>query len=697
VTNRSRRLRSALVATGLLVGLLVPALDGGASAGVPPGSIELTAQTPTVGTTGQFSFSLKVSSKLAPSDLAIGLELYTQLPSRYYYGISETNIELPSEGCLDELGPFPLDGLVGVSTTGVVTYHLRVEPGAGASTCSTSGKVLQLSCLPGNCDGVYPLRISLVDIENGSTVDSFTTHVIYTADVTSSDPLEVGLALPIGVPLALAPSGRPTLTSGQLADLVTVLGALAHHTSVRLSLSVSPSTVLALQRSTRPNAKAALKLLGKLLRTTHSVELLSAPFVPLDVASLVASGLGDDLAAQFNRGRAALANAFPARTVVSGPYLAPDPLDTNAISDLERSCVSEFVVPEANVPAFGGFALTPSEPFELQPSGTCSAGRRIVPEAVDADTVLAGEFSVGHGGPTLAAENLIGDLAQVYFERPNADMPREVVVAPKAVPADSAFLGAVFAGLRSNPILESETLAAVFSSVVLGSNGNPRAAALSAGSLPKNLPAGAIRAARNLVGAITSVDPTNSTVDQRLHDSIFLAESTGATNASRAPYLAAPSAELREIAAEIQVSARTYTLTARTGKIPITILLSTPGGGGPLHVVVRLQSSGAIEFLSGSRQSVELSSKNFVDVVQVSTRTSGAFPLTVELLTATGAVELDHGTLLVRSTAVSGVAIALSVAALLVLLAWWVRSGLRRRGRHQRSHSRPEELVGAEP
>ena len=65
-------------------------------------------------------------------------------------------------------------------------YHLRAssrERNAAVVRAQAWKVHCGCPCSPGNCDGVYPLKVSLLDTENGSTVDSFTTHVIYTADV----------------------------------------------------------------------------------------------------------------------------------------------------------------------------------------------------------------------------------------------------------------------------------------------------------------------------------------------------------------------------------------------------------------------------------------------------------------------------------------------------------------------------------
>jgi hypothetical protein len=68
------------------------------------------------------------------------------------------------------------------------------------------------------------------------------------------------------------------------------------------------------------------------------------------------------------------------------------------------------------------------------------------------------------------------------------------------------------------------------------------------------------------------------------------------------------------------------------------------------------------------------------EILKVSTRTSGLYTFDVELLVPhQPTVLLGPARFVITSTAASGVAIALSLAALFVLALWWSRSILRHR------------------
>jgi hypothetical protein len=81
---------------------------------------------------------------------------------------------------------------------------------------------------------------------------------------------------------------------------------------------------------------------------------------------------------------------------------------------------------------------------------------------------------------------------------------------------------------------------------------------------------------------------------------------------------------------------------------------------------------------------VKLVSKDTDITPSVETHTSGLNDLQVAVYSAIGGYELRHRIISVRSTAVSGEAIAISATALLLLLAWWLRSIVRTR-RHKAS------------
>ena len=73
--------------------------------------------------------------------------------------------------------------------------------------------------------------------------------------------------------------------------------------------------------------------------------------------------------------------------------------------------------------------------------------------------------------------------------------------------------------------------------------------------------------------------------------------------------------------------------------------------------------------------------------VPVRVRTSGAFTMDVRVTSRDGSIVLDESTFDVRSTAISGVGLALSIGAGLFLAVWWAR--------HWRSARRSRHLMPA--
>jgi hypothetical protein len=127
-------------------------------------------------------------------------------------------------------------------------------------------------------------------------------------------------------------------------------------------------------------------------------------------------------------------------------------------------------------------------------------------------------------------------------------------------------------------------------------------------------------------------------------------------------------------------ASRSITLTAREGEIPVTVLNET---GYAMHVQVRL-SSDQLRFPGGARaavQTVDLTHRNTTARFRVQARTSGSFPIRIELVSPDGRLTVGTSRLVVRSTAASGVGVVLSLGAACFLLVWWARHAMRARRR----------------
>ncbi len=132
---------------------------------------------------------------------------------------------------------------------------------------------------------------------------------------------------------------------------------------------------------------------------------------------------------------------------------------------------------------------------------------------------------------------------------------------------------------------------------------------------------------------------------------------------------------------EILESSR-ITLASRTAELPIAIHNNQPL---PITVILRIGSE-KLRFPDGNELTLSLVPGLNEFELRVETVASGDARLTATLTSPDGRLDLATGTIDIRSTAISGLGLVISVVALLVLGAWWARTILRvRRERHAAS------------
>jgi hypothetical protein len=110
----------------------------------------------------------------------------------------------------------------------------------------------------------------------------------------------------------------------------------------------------------------------------------------------------------------------------------------------------------------------------------------------------------------------------------------------------------------------------------------------------------------------------------------------------------------------------------------------------PLEVSVRLRSQ-KLEFPEGEPIALVLTEPSTRIDIPVRARTSGAFLLQISVTTPDGQRRLAMSRYTVRSTAVSGAGLVLSVGAGVFLVVWWARHWhrTRRSARLVGAHSHP--------
>jgi len=633
--------------------------------------------------------------------------LYSRLTSRSAFEESLGGVEASSEIALESPATIPLGRLGDHGPVdGLVTVHFPVTTSAVTSSGSVVSPTLGLAC-GDSCDGVYPLEAALVDSTSTTPLASFTTHLVYAPTAPGLVPLGVALVLPTGTTPALSSSGAPTLDPARLASLTELLAPIVARPGLRLTVALYPQLLVALERDHSRQAAHVLALVdrvlagepGRLPPVRH--EVLGTTFTPVDPTALTRARLGGELDAQLARGAQVL-EAGLHRPVVPTPFVTYGPLDTASLELLVRSGVHDLVVPSPDVTTLPGttpLAVARTSPFALDLAGRTSsgvssstrgsqagapsgphptAGHLAAPLSLVADPELAAHFSGDATDPVLAAHQLLADLAEIYFDAPSDPQRRGVVVAPRTWQPDEAFLSTVLGGLVDSPILATLTVQQAFTALPVGGNGSPPAEQLVPGTPTATVPGAAIVSARHAVASVQSVLPADHALVAHLRDDVLLAQSSGLGSRARRVYSQAATDALHELTTVLQPSGgRTVTLTSRTGDIPIGIVSSSHFA---VHALVELRDpSLAFSGRTIRPSPVVFGSKTTTIDYKVTARTSGASRLDIEIVAPVGGTILLRSSLSVHATAVSGVAIALSAGALLVLAVWWLRSVLRHR------------------
>jgi len=675
-------LASALLAALFTTVVGLPAA-GADVAAAPGGSLQLLSQSPYVTTASpRFDLEVRTTTSVPAARKSLQLTLYDRLLTRTGFEAALAN---PTGGVLERLAPVALSSL-SPGPNGGSLLSLPVEttaPGGGAAPA------LHLDC-SADCPGVYPLAVELVG--PGGELGRFTTFVTF-AGGAAADPLHVAVVLPFGAPVRL--TGRtdpsesfwplPSSTVSRLRGLAQVLRAAP----VPVTLDVVPATLQALAADRSPAARAALDELGPLDQPAGLRQFPAPSYVPIDLNALAGSGLGGEVKAQVGKGSAVLSGVLPP---ARGTWVVDGGVGTGLARGLPLVGATQVVVPEGRLAASGTNTWT--QTFQL------SFGRGADVTAAAADTELTNQFAAHPGDPVLAANQLLADLAFVFFEDPG-ESGRGVVAAPPAGwTAGPAFVRALLAGLGGNPVVTPVTLDTFFSSVPTGTNGAPSTRRLSSGGTGPVLPVPlrqAIVTARLRLSSFDSAVVGAPVLLSQFDNLLLASESSERSPTGQSAGVAAFERSLGAQLSLLQLATeRTITLTSRTGEIPVTILSSAPYDvQGTLTLVSdKLQFAGSSGHSSFAFTADHAS--NSVRV-QVTARTSGDLPLDVTFSAPRGGLVIAHGSLTVRSTATSLVGIVLTLVAAVVLLAWWARTWRKgRRARHA-ARARPTGADGGAP
>jgi hypothetical protein len=660
-----------------------PAIAQGSSS-TPPSALRLVSQTAWVKPGQTFDLTLAIGSTVARGQLGIALSVYA--PPNGQSSFDETlQGNTSSESLVSDTQTVPLESLT-TNSSGNVEAQAGIS--AGNYVAPQQSFNLDLQCAPQTCNGVYPLRVQLMNTATGSVVSDFVTHIVF-AESSVRSRLKVALMVPLGTepsePTETGVPGPPTGTG--LDNLSTTVSELSN-SAAALTVLAQPETLQGLEGGGPVDARSVADGIVA-LSDEAALQVLPSTYVWVDPKTLVDNGLSDEVGirAQARRGAQVMDSA---RVQTSGnATVVQGAIDDETLGVIDSTGISQVVLPSDDVaPVTGRFAGPSVQTFELP----VAQGRTV--EAAQTDPALQSELTDQQGaGEVLAAHQLLADLALVAFEEPEASWARGVVLAP---PLDwspaPGFLQALLAGLASIPVLEPVTLSSFFAQVSRGDDGgNPdngngwpsaRQLAKPSAEAQSAFPADALNQARTRFEGLKSIVHTAGNLTP-LSDLLLSSESVLLSNEQQRAAISAFDDVVAQRADVVSLTAdHTFRLTSRTATIPITLVRQV---SYPVTVVLEL-SSDKLAFLHGTNPLKVTLTQHIQSVdIDVSARTSGDFPVVVTLRSPTGGLVIASAKFTVRSLSTSVVAIVLTIVAAVVLLMWWARTLLAgRRGRRAR-------------
>ena len=292
----------------------------------------------------------------------------------------------------------------------------------------------------------------------------------------------------------------------------------------------------------------------------------------------------------------------------------------------------------------------------------------------------------------------MADLAAGYFDRPSLARGSVVLLPEDWAPSEDLVTN-LLGPLQRAGIVQLRDLDAYFSGVarshpdgearVEGSSGPLRRTLVSARGDDLAEHVRSLEVARTRLQSYAAIFPRDLATPLDRADELLLAASdVRLTSGERARYLDAvddfvaravrtPDGRIGVVVPESE----RITLTSRRETIRLTVENRLPAAA---TVRIDLRSE-KLSFPDGESMTVTLQPGSNAVEFDVSVKTSGDSLLEYTINAPSGSLgELAKGKLRVRSIALSGLGLVLSVLAVIVLVAWWARHGVRSR-RHRRA------------
>ncbi len=530
------------------------------------------------------------------------------------------------------------------------TFETSVDAGAGAVTLHVPLGVDDRERVALDA-GVYPVLLELFT-EDGGTTPSWraVTYLVRLPDEVVPRP--VAIVVPVEAQLHWSAEGGVVTSPADVAAVADLVATLAAVPQVPVSLDLEPGVLTALASSTGgPAVRTALASVAK------RNDVLNGPYAHIDEGRWAASELDPLMVQQFAAGESTL-TAFLGRAPSGSTWVVEAGDSPAQLQWLAARGVDRFIL-TPDVPG-GGLAggLVP-----LTIAGIATPHRGYAAATLDAP------LAATDGNPVLQANHLLAALAADTLAGIHEPA---VVLAPYPTGGDLATLASFLDGLGTSALLTPTPASDLPAS---GTNPVEVPAPDQPGGDVRELFADLDQLEGRIVSFGATVGPDDPAVAE-LRRSLLVAGDNGLDHDERRDYLTQVDAVLDgQFSGVTMADGGALTVTSHRARLPVTI---RNGSTRTLDVAVMAESSELT--MLGDPVAVRLEPGATEDLeIPFRVSRSGDFAVDVRITSPDGGLVLAAQEVTLRSTAVSGVGIVLSVGALIVLGVWWGRSVHRRR------------------
>jgi hypothetical protein len=535
----------------------------------------------------------------------------------------------------------------------------------------------------------------------GPVSASLTTFVVDLPARAPRQPLRTALLVPVREPTHRNPAGE--FVDDKLAELLARTGSLGavaaelarpgapEATMVVDAMLVEDATAMVGGWRLRQGSKRATippgdQRSGQADQFIQSLKKAASGHPPAafaygnaDLPALVRAGTGGRAEAAIGVGRDLLRDGLGTAPDESLAWPVDGAVDGALLQTLEQTRSDVVVLDQRHL-------LAP--PTTATQNATVDLGTGPDPQRAlvgDAELSAALVDPRAASAPVEWAQRILAETAVAWLERPNSTDPRGVLLAPpQSWRPTGTFFRSLVRGLGAAPWLRLQQAGTLADDVLQGpEEGVRRLATVTAADIAAGLPSAYLTRLEQTRSQLLSFrravgnDFGPASGGSFEHD-LLVAESSdwrpGRVRGRGRGFVRAVTQGIHGVYRRIEVGTTPVTLTARQGKIPITV---TNTSEERVTVVLRLTSP-KVDLPAASDPFVLEPGRRTTQLLQVGTRATGTFPIEVEVLTPDRREAIAAGEIRLSSTAFNRVALALTGGAAGVLLLWW-RFGRRRR------------------